>query len=387
MRRIAMTTLLALATLALLARPAFAGCPGNLLRNPGFEAGYSPGPSVGASQSSRVANEWYPWAALGDPTRREQGYDVEPEFKMLVRSVLVDGWYRVPEGEYAQAFFSMYSTHTAGLYQQVSVPRGSRVTLTFWAQIYTGQESIVIEGRYPVSDLEQPLTEATRAVRGPGDYRVSIGIDPYGHTPASFGAPPPDTIVWSHPVLDVETRSYDAQGRPVDDWVQMTLSTTAHSDRVTVYTRGQPAFRTKHNDSYWDNACLTATAAETATPTPLPTDTPWPTPTRHPTPTPSPTATPTQTMPPPPTPTATAQLAAIAPIEAVRPTATPAPPVLALVVDREVEAAWLAAAGAPTPADLPGQPPEQRDSLGLVALYILNGLFVFAVLYWIRRTP
>jgi hypothetical protein len=54
-------------------------------------------------------------------------------------------------------------------------------------------------------------------------------------------------------------------------------------------------------------------------------------------------------------------------------------------VDRELEAAWLAAAGGPTPAEPPDQHLAERDSLALAALYVLNGLFVFAVIYWIRR--
>ncbi len=396
MRRIAMTTAWVLAAVALIALPVRADCAGNLLRNQGFEGGFYPGTLVGTSVSSHIANDWLPWAVLGDPTRTEVGYNFEPEYKILNRSELSDGWYRVYQGERAQAFFSMYSTHTAGFYQQVRVPRGSRVTFTIWVQIYTGQEDIVVDGRYSVSDLVQPLTEPTRSVKGPGDYRVSVGIDPYGDTPDGFGAPLPDTIVWSQPVLDVDTRSYDAAGNPVDEWVQLMISTIALADEITVYTRGQPDFRTKHNDSYWDDACLVAAAAETPTPTPRPTETPRPSPTLAPSPTPLPTATATQTPLPMPSPTATEMpLPTIAPTETptlmavtvTLPTSTPIatpPPAAALVVNREVEAQWLAEQGGP-PVSAPAEEPRaERSPLGLALLYIVNGVLVFLLIYWIR---
>ena len=399
MRRMAMITTLVLVTLALLALPVRADCPGNLLRNPGFEGGNYHGPQVGASQSSYISDNWYPWAVLGDPSRAEPGYNHEPEYKILIRSQLRDGWYRVFEGERSQGFFTSWSTHTAGFYQQVNVPHGTRVTFSIWTQIYTGQEDIIIDERYPVSDLEQPLTEATRAVKGPGDYRVSIGIDPHGDAPAGFGDSIPDTIVWSTPVLDVETRSYDDEGRPVDEWVRLNVSTIAQSDQVTVFTRGQPDFRTKYNDSYWDAACLVAEAVQT--PTPTPTQTLVPSPTLRPTvtplptalPTPTPTAVPTTVTTPIPTATETplptevpVETATPQPEAMVIPPTPDAPPTMApRVVDREIEELWLAEHAAPT-GEMSAEPARvERSSAGLTLLYILNGLFVFAVIYWIRR--
>ena len=241
-----------------------ADCPDNLALNPGFEQEWYAGSTVGTSVSSFISKEWLPWAVL-HPTQEEVGYNFEPEYKILQRSVLNDGWYRVYAGEQAQAFFSMYSTHTAGFYQRVAVPEGSQVTFSIWVQIYTGQEDLIIDGRYPVSDLVQPMTEPTRSVKGPGDYRVYVGIDPYGEAPAGFGEALPDSIIWSDPVLDVQTRGEDAAGNPVDEWVQLEVTVTALADHVTVYTQGHPDYRTKHNDSYWDEACVQAAAPATAT--------------------------------------------------------------------------------------------------------------------------
>ncbi len=392
MRRIAMTLAWMLAFVGLVALPVQADCAGNLLRNQGFEGDFYPGVQIGTSISSHIANDWFPWAVLGDPTRTEVGYNFEPEYKILNKSELTDGWYRVYQGERAQAFFSMYSTHTAGFYQQVEVPAGSRVTFTIWVQIYTGQEDIIVDGRYPVSDLEQPLSEPTRSVKGPGDYYVSVGIDPYGDAPDGFGDALPDTIVWSDRILDVDTRSYDAAQNPVDDWVQLTVSTVAESDQVTVYTRGQPDFRTKHNDSYWDDACLVASLAETPTPTPRPTETDLPTPTTAPTLTPRPTATetpePSPTATEPPAPTATrAVIVTPSPTPVVMHAPTAAPtgqPVPRLTVDREVEAQWLAEQGQP-PAEAPAdEPAGERSSLGLALLYIVNGGLLVLLILWIR---
>jgi len=121
------------------AAEARADCPGNLAENAGFEEEWYAGSTVGTSLSSHISNDWLPWAVLGDPTRDEVGYNYEPEYKILQRSVLADGWYRVYAGERAQALFSMYSTHTAGFYQRVAVPPGSEVTFSIWVQIYTGQ--------------------------------------------------------------------------------------------------------------------------------------------------------------------------------------------------------------------------------------------------------
>ncbi len=372
-----------------------AECVGNLLRNPGFEEGFYAGHTVGTSLSSHLANEWYPWAVLGDDTKEEPGYNFEPEYKILERAALVDGWYRVLAGEYSMAFFSMYSTHTAGFYQRVPVPQGSWVTFSIWVQIYTGQEDIIIDGRYPVSDLVQPLTEPTRSVKGPGDYRVYVGIEPSGQIPRGFGDPPADSIVWSQPVIDHQTRSHDAEGRPVDEWIQLEISTVAQSDHVTVYTKGQPDFRTKHNDSFWDEACLVAEAA--ATPTVPPTATLRPTLSPTPRPTASPTAAATVTLRPTLTPAATAT-ATTTPSPTLVPTSTPSPTETPLSSIQLTPTVTFTPHTAPLyeldddgelilgshDAVVAGQRTEDRDGWGLAFLYLLNGVLIALVVYWIR---
>jgi len=322
LRQILLPLGLLLLTLAVPGR-ALAQCPGNLLANFSFEEGLYKGETVGTSLSSWLSVNWLPWAVLGD-----QQTNREIEYFVVDSQVLAEGTYRVHHGRYAQKFFSGYSTHHAGFYQRVAVPRGQQVTFSIWVQIATGQREFWSWG-LPVSDLEQP-----------GNYKVWAGIDPYGGTPPGFGALPPETTVWSNPVIDRETRMVTADGKEYDAWVQLTVSTIAQSDYVTVYTRGQPEFPVKNNSSFWDDACLyvsappTATPAPTSTPTetpsvtetpvptetPLPTDTPAPTQTARPTQTQRPTASPTATF----TPTETATLAPTA-TETQAPTLAPSP--------------------------------------------------------------
>jgi len=83
----------------------------------------------------------------------------------------------------------------------------------------------------------------------PGYYAVTVGIDPTGATPAGVGAPPPASVIWSEPSLQP------------DDWVRQVIQAKAQGGAVTVYTKGQPQWAVKHNDSWWDDACLRVVGA------------------------------------------------------------------------------------------------------------------------------
>ena len=259
--------------------PAQEGCPGNLLANPGFEEGARKTEAEGTSLSSSVAFGWSPWFVRGD-----QRFNREPEFK-LEDTDLSRTRFRAHSGRFSQKFFTTWATHTAGFWQRVAVPKGSTVTFSIWVQIYTG-EADGFDGTVYHSDPEQP-----------GNYRAFVGIDPTGGTNAL--AP---TVTWSPPCM-----TYDI-------YTQLSVSVVAQADFVTVFTRGQPEFSVKHNDSFWDDACLIAVAPPS--PTPRPTMTPEPTGTQTATPSPTHTATPAPTV----TPTATATSAPSA-----TPTATSTP--------------------------------------------------------------
>ena len=202
-------------------------CPDNLLLNAGFEEGSRKTEDLGTSLSSSVANGWFPWFIHGN-----QQYNREPEFKVEDATRDPLRW-RVNTGYFSQKFFTTWATHTAGVYQRVPVRRGTSVSFSAWVQVYSG-EADGWDGEKFRSDP-----------KAPGNYRVSVGIDPFGNMPPGVGAPPPSTVIWSEPIMTY------------DDWTQLSVQTAAQAEYVTVYTRGQPEFAVKHNDSFWDTTCLT----------------------------------------------------------------------------------------------------------------------------------
>ncbi len=340
MRRLLSATAVLVACL-LLALPlsALADCPDNLLANGGFEGERYKTEGLGTSLSSSVGDGWVPWSVLGDAT-----YNREVEYKVVDRYEVPDGTYRILSGNRTQKFFTTWGSHTAGMYQRVAVPAGSQVTFSIYVQIYTGEDEVLSNGRF-ISDLDQS-----------GNYRASVGIDPYGDTPAGFGAPPSENTVWSAVVTEDDTRTTDANGYAIDDWALLTVTTIAQGPYVTVFTRGMPEYAVKHNDSYWDDACLVVSTPPTATPLPTntPTETPSVTATPLPTETPAATETPlpTKTAVPTAEPTATATAeptATLEPSPTTEPTAT-----VAAAVEPTEPAAPAESAGNSTPLIIGG---------------------------------
>jgi len=329
---------------------AYADKPVNRLANPGFEDGFYKGESVGTSLSSWIANGWTPWSL----------------------------------------FFTLWATHTSGFYQRVQVAPGSKVTFSIWAQIYTGQRELRSGGNY-ISDLDKPTKPSQEGKRGPGEYKVYVGIDPYGDTPAAFGAPPSANTIWSDPVIDFQTREIDAAGTQIDAWRKLSVSAIAQSDHITVFTKGQPKNPVKHNDSFWDDAILTVQSPPTPVPSPTPplptvaptqTDTPLPTETLLPSETPQPTGTATPVPP-----TATS----------IPPTATSVPPTA--YPDTVSTSVPATATPMSYPEGTPSPPPTSRPTLsptppspeGLfsrnAALILIYGgimLCVIAVAVWLH---
>lgn len=392
----------------MLALPASAAaqCPGNLLVNPGFEEGEYKTEGMGTSLSSAIGNGWTPWSILGDATINR-----EVEYKTLHISTLESG-HTIRSGARSQKFFTTYGSHTAGFYQRVQVPRGAKVTFSIWVLIYTGERDLESNG-HPISDLEWPTQDKPN--RGPGNYRASVGIDPYGDVPPGFGSLPSSNTVWSGTINEFDVR-HEVDGIIDDHWAQLTVSTIAQGDYVTVYTRGMPEYPVKHNDSFWDDACLYSeappapTAAPTNTPTetpiatetPVPTETPLPTEIPPATETPLPTDTPEPTMIP--EPTATEPPPPTAALEP--PTAAPATATPESVAQAPTTEPPPAADPEPTPADAEPTPgdveptpaPEETGGgeeetgfalpcgLGLVGLYGVVALIGALALAWVRMT-
>jgi len=254
----------ALMPLVSLVPVASADCPGNVLRNPGFEEGFS---ERGAGEVT-VANGWEPFWQQGPINIG--GHDCggkRPEYKGEDGGRF--GYLRIHDGNWAQKWFNTHAHHNAGVYQQVNVANGSKLSLSAWAQAWSSSED-----------------DPNRSDNGA--YTMKVGIDPTGGTDPNSG-----NIVWSEP------------NGTLDAWVELKVSTTARAGTVTVFLHGEPTWCTKHNDVYYDDACLIADSpAPQPTAKPKPTDTPAPTATPEPTPTdlPEPTTVPTETPPPTPVP-------------------------------------------------------------------------------------
>jgi LysM repeat protein len=212
-------------------RPAAA--ESNLLVNPGFEEGFR---LQGASEVS-VGNGWTAWWIQGAAAQTADGYLVRPEYKGEDSAIF--GSRRVRSDRFSQKFFSTYSTHDAGLLQVAAVPAGAAVQFSIWVQTWSSSE-------------DDPDN-----IVGPGNYFVSVGIDPTG-----AADPTSPAVVWSEPAL--------AQNR----WVQLSVTARAQAGQVTVFVRGAPQFRVKHNDSYWDDASLVTVSKVPHSPAPTPTPAP-----------------------------------------------------------------------------------------------------------------
>ncbi len=212
-----------------MAAPGASECAGNLLQNADFEGGSRKTEGEGTSLSSAVANGWVPWFVRGNATINR-----EPEFK--VEQVRIGGDpMRVRSGGQSQKFFTTWGTHTAGMYQRVNVRSGAVVTFAIHGMAYSGEA----DGWNP--DRKTFESDPNK----PGNYRMWVGIDPTGAVPACMGCPPPESVVWAEPTMTT------------DQWVRMAVAAAARGGTVTVYAKGAPEWSVKHNDSFWEDACLT----------------------------------------------------------------------------------------------------------------------------------
>jgi LysM repeat protein len=231
--------------------------PTNLLQNPGFEGDYFAWSNIPEVQ---VAHGWTPWWRERTDTDPPATY-FKPEYKQANAYIYPN---RVHSGIAAQQWFTFYSTHQAGMYQQVfNVTPGTRYRFTIWAQVWSSTEDnpdVSINPAYP---------------------SLQVGIDPTGNW-----NPWADTVAWSG------TYAF------YDSWGQLAVEAVAQNHIITVFMRSRPEFPVKHNDMYWDDAVLVA-VGEGGVPLPPP-PTPIP-PTATSVGPPPPTATPSG----PPSPTAT----------------------------------------------------------------------------------
>ena len=237
----------------------------NLLDNPGFEAPYVkqccqtdlskylPNTPIGEVQ---VAHGWNGWwlQPNQDPQHPSAGGNPSwhrPEWREANCGPVCAN--RVRSGGDAQKYFTFWSVHDAGMYQQVSgVNPGDLLRFTTYMQAWS-----------------------TNADYGPSDHNqtmgMRVGIDPFGGTDA-FSS----NVIWSD--------AFDT----FDAWGLYSIEATAQSGTVTVFTRSAPHYGMQHNDIYVDDASLVQVDAGggNISPPPAPAPTLPPAPTQAPAPVP-----------------------------------------------------------------------------------------------------
>jgi LysM repeat protein len=218
----------------------------NLLTNPGFESpyaqqcchteqGFDPNTPYAEVQ---VANGWTAYWVEPDSSAAFPSYcDYNvapltcqpyhrPEFRDLANAPE-----RIHGGANAQKYFTFYSTHLAGLYQQVTgVIPGQAYRFTVYVQAWSTDSSV-------------PGASSS----GDQFMGIQVGIDPNG------GADPfSANIVWGQTF------------NPLDVWQQAGVDAVAQSSTITVFTRSWPRLALRHVDIYMDDASLTAASGNAA---------------------------------------------------------------------------------------------------------------------------
>ncbi|MCC7358576.1 MAG: LysM peptidoglycan-binding domain-containing protein [Anaerolineales bacterium] len=235
----------------------------NLLLNPGFESPYGkqccqadlskyfPNTPIDEVQ---VAQHWSGWWLQPDQDPQHPGACQNctawhrPEWREANCGPVCAN--RIRSGNNAQKYFTFFSVHDAGMYQQVSGITPGQL-LRF---------SVFMQGWSTNADYGLSAGQGTMGMR--------VGIDPFGG--ANAFSP---NVIWS-PVND----TYDA-------WGLYVIEAVAKGGTVTVFTRSTPQWGLQHNDIYVDDASLvvvgggatsggTTTGGATNNPAPAPTAVP-----------------------------------------------------------------------------------------------------------------
>ncbi|MFZ0548341.1 MAG: hypothetical protein WAM60_23035 [Candidatus Promineifilaceae bacterium] len=199
----------------------------NLANNHSFEGQYSPyiPPNghpdcpAGICNTAQMAPGWTPWWRSHNPA--DPDYIIRMPEYAPANPVFTDPS-RVRTGDAAQKYFTFFSTHEGGFYQQVSVVPGVAYKFQIWGHAWSAQDD-------------------NDAYSGPQDGSLyqKVGIDPTGGDDWQSS-----NIIWS-----AERLQYDTYGL-------FEVSATAQSSTMTVYVYSRPNYAVKHNDVYWDDAQL-----------------------------------------------------------------------------------------------------------------------------------
>lgn len=202
----------------------------NLINNSSFEGTYSAYdppydtddcPS-GVCGSAQMAPGWTPYWRPGYESQTDT--IVMPEYKPA-DPIFTDP-VRVRSGSAAQAYFTFWTTHEGGFYQQISVTSGRAYCLSIWGHSWSAEDDPGPHGD---------------AYSGPiyGNFRQRVGIDPTGGTNWQS-----EDILWG--ATRVQSDFYEP----------FVVTATAQTNTITIYAYSHPEWAVKHNDAYWDDAYL-----------------------------------------------------------------------------------------------------------------------------------
>src|SRR5690606_14873972 len=172
----------------------------------------------GPCNSAQTAAGWTPYWRPGYESQTDT--IVMPEYKPA-DPIFTDPL-RVRTGNAAQVYFTVWTTHQAGFYQQVEVEAGKAYCYSVWAHSWSANDN-------------------DDAYSGPeyGNLRQRVGIDPTGGTDWQSGG-----IAWG-----------EFRVQP-DIYQPFVVTATAQSDVITVYAYSENEWAVEHNDTYWDDAYL-----------------------------------------------------------------------------------------------------------------------------------
>lgn len=221
-------------------------CAGtNLLANPSFEGDYpvyvmaAPGhPDCQTwfddqpdqyCERVKLADDWHPYW-LNTP-RTEVWMNIQPEY---VPSLPHEQPPRVRSGDKSQHYFSFWSTHEGGLYQQVSALENGRYCFSSWGHAWSSRET-------QPGWLSDPDDH--------GELYQRVGIDPTGGT--DWQSP---NVVWGEMRLQY------------DEFGLFSVEAVAEANTITVFIWSKANIPVKHNDVYWDDATLTLEQAAAVEP-------------------------------------------------------------------------------------------------------------------------
>jgi len=182
-----------------------------MLANAGFENGFYKFQNIGELE---VATGWEPWYLENVKSPGGAVYH-RPEYKPEKVGV---GKGRVHSGTYGQKQFTTYSSHDGGLRQNIDTEKGKWYRFSAWVYVWSS---------------EQDNADISKC---PGRYRAMVGANPWADWAKA------DTTIWGEEIID-----------KYDQWMQVQVIFQAWHTRAALYTRGNPWYGPKHNDSYWDN--------------------------------------------------------------------------------------------------------------------------------------